>query len=109
MILSNIARVEAARSRLFEIMAQNDALIDEETGALKGKPNVNAALLARVFAVEAALQATIDAVQCFGGYGYMHDYPVEKRMRDARSLGVIFGSNPEIMNYINRTTEGKIL
>jgi len=91
------------------VMTQNDALIDEETGALKGKPNVNAALLARVFAVDAALQAAIDSVQCFGGYGYMHDYPVEKRMRDARSLGMLFGTNPEILTHINQSTEGNFL
>ena len=109
MILSNIARVDAARSRLWEVMTQNDALIDEETGALIGKPNVNAALLARVFAVDAALQAAIDSVQCFGGYGYMHDYPVEKRMRDARSLGMLFGTNPEILTHINQSTEGNFL
>lgn len=99
-ILSNRARIDAARSRLWHVMRQNDALIDPATGAICGKLDVNASLLARVFAVEAALQATIDAVQCHGGYGYMHDYPVEKRMRDARSLGVVFGANPEILTHI---------
>ncbi len=100
LILNNRARIDAARSRLWEIMAQNDAIIDPETGALKGKPDIRAALLARVFAIDAAQQATIDAVQCFGGYGYMHDYPVEKRMRDARSLGALFGTNPDLLTYI---------
>jgi len=100
MILSNRARVDAARSRLREVMKENDELIDPESGKLTGKPGIRASLLARVFAADAAMQAATDAVQCFGGYGYMHDYPVEKRMRDVRSLGVIFGTNPDIMTYL---------
>ena len=105
LILSNRARIDAARSRLLQVMTQNDELIDPETGAFTKPPDLNASVLARVFALDAAMQATTDAVQCFGGYGYMHDYPVEKRMRDARSLGVIFGANPDLLTYIKSSLE----
>ncbi len=100
MILSNSARIDAARSRLREVMKANDEIIDSESGRITGKLDVRASLLARVFASDAAMQATTDAIQCFGGYGYMHDYPVEKRFRDARSIGVTFGTNPDIMTYL---------
>lgn len=86
-------------------MAANDALINPTTGSLIGAPDVVNAVLARVFATDAALQAALDAVQCFGGYGYMHDYPVEKRMRDARSLGVLFGTAPELLTHIKHSLE----
>ncbi len=54
------------------------------------------ALLARLHATEAACAATTDAVQVFGGYGYMADYPVEKLMCDARQLALIGGSNSRL-------------
>ena len=40
--------------------------------------------MAKLFASEAAMRATIKAVQVFGGYGYTHDYPAERYMRDAK-------------------------
>lgn len=49
-----------------------------------GKPYVQEAAMAKLFASEAAMRATIQAVQVFGGYGYMREYPVERYMRDAK-------------------------
>jgi butyryl-CoA dehydrogenase len=39
------------------------------------------------------MEVTTDAVQVFGGYGYMKDYPVEKLMRDAKLLQIYEGTN----------------
>jgi butyryl-CoA dehydrogenase len=39
------------------------------------------------------MKVTTDAVQIFGGYGYMKDYPVEKRMRDAKITQIYEGTN----------------
>jgi alkylation response protein AidB-like acyl-CoA dehydrogenase len=39
--------------------------------------------MAKLFASDVAMSVTTDAVQIFGGYGYMREYPVEKMMRDA--------------------------
>lgn len=50
----------------------------------RGKPYVQEAAMAKLFASEAAMRATIQAVQIFGGYGYTREYPVERYMRDAK-------------------------
>jgi len=46
---------------------------------------------ARVLAGDCVARATIDAVQIFGGYGFVNDYPVEKLMRDARAFEALHG------------------
>ncbi len=51
------------------------------------------AAMAKVFASEAAMFVTTNAVQIFGGYGYMRDYPVEKLMRDAKAMELLEGAN----------------
>lgn len=49
-----------------------------------GKPYAQEAAMAKLFASEAAMRATIQAVQIFGGYGYTEEYPVSRFMRDAK-------------------------
>ena len=39
------------------------------------------------------MKVTTDAVQIFGGYGYMKEYPVEKLMRDAKIFQIFEGTN----------------
>ncbi len=57
-----------------------------------GAPDAaDAASRARVLAGDAVTRATIDAVQIFGGYGFVTDYPVEKLMRDARAFEALYG------------------
>jgi alkylation response protein AidB-like acyl-CoA dehydrogenase len=46
------------------------------------------------------MKVTTDAVQIFGGYGYMKDYPVEKMMRDAKVTQIYEGSNQIQRNVI---------
>jgi alkylation response protein AidB-like acyl-CoA dehydrogenase len=46
---------------------------------------------ARVHAGDAVTRATIDAVQIYGGYGFVNDFPVEKLMRDARAFEALLG------------------
>ena len=48
---------------------------------------------AKAFAADLAMRVTTDAVQIFGGYGYMKDYPVEKLMRDAKLLQIYEGTS----------------
>jgi acyl-CoA dehydrogenase len=57
----------------------------------RGEEGYVEALRAHDQASEVAVQVTSDAVQVLGGHGYLHDHPVEKWMRDARTLGVIDG------------------
>ena len=49
--------------------------------------------IAKCFATDAAMKASIDAVQIFGGNGYTKDYPVEKLMRDAKLMQIYEGTN----------------
>jgi alkylation response protein AidB-like acyl-CoA dehydrogenase len=50
-----------------------------------------ATAMAKLAAAECAMYVTTEAVQVFGGYGYMRDYPVEKLMRDAKATQIIHG------------------
>jgi acyl-CoA dehydrogenase len=54
---------------------------------------------AKLFGSEACMKITTDAVQIFGGYGYMKDYPVEKLMRDAKLLQ-IYGGTSQIQHVV---------
>ena len=49
--------------------------------------------LAKCFATDIAMRVTTDAVQVFGGYGYMKDLPLEKYMRDAKLMQIYEGTN----------------
>ena len=55
------------------------------------KAATDTASRARVIAGDCVARATIDAVQIFGGYGFVNDYPVEKLMRDARAFEAVLG------------------
>lgn len=71
-------RTEAARALLQRATAEQDRRITA---------------MAKVFASETAMWVTTQAVQVFGGYGYMRDYPVEKLMRDAKAMEMLEGAN----------------
>jgi acyl-CoA dehydrogenase len=58
-----------------------------------GKPNVKEAAIAKAFAADMCMKATVDAVQVFGGYGYSAEYPVEKLMRDAKIYQIYEGTS----------------
>lgn len=49
--------------------------------------------IAKLFATDMCMRVTTDAVQIFGGYGYMTEFPVEKYMRDAKLLQIYEGTN----------------
>ncbi len=51
-------------------------------------------MLAKAFCTDAALEIILDAIQIHGGYGYMHEYGLEKIMRDIKVLQLLGGSNP---------------
>src|SRR6185312_6864264 len=49
--------------------------------------------MAKRFAADTAMKVTTDAVQVFGGYGYMKEFPVEKLMRDAKLYQIYEGTS----------------
>ncbi len=75
--------VEAARL----LTLKSAWLIDQ------GRRNTKESSFAKAFAADLAMRVTTDAVQIFGGYGYMKDYPVEKLMRDAKLLQIYEGTS----------------
>jgi acyl-CoA dehydrogenase len=58
---------------------------------------------AKAFGADSAMQSAIDAVQVFGGNGYVRDYPVEKLMRDAKLLQIYEGTSQIQRIVIART------
>lgn len=58
-----------------------------------GQPNAKAAAFAKAFCADAAMKITVDAVQVFGGYGFMKEYPVEKLMRDVKVFQIYEGTS----------------
>ena len=58
-----------------------------------GSPDSIVSSYAKAHGADAAMRATTDAVQIFGGYGYTKDYPVEKLMRDAKLLQIYEGTS----------------
>jgi acyl-CoA dehydrogenase len=75
--------IEAARLLTY----QSAWLID------RGKRSTKESSFAKAFAADLAMRVATDAVQIFGGYGYMRDYPVEKLMRDAKLLQIYEGTS----------------
>ena len=51
------------------------------------------AAMAKCFATDTAMEVATDAVQVFGGYGFMEDYPIAKFFRDAKILQIYEGTN----------------
>lgn len=82
-IADSATAIEAARGLVYAAAR----LFDE------GKRNTKLASMAKVFASDAAMKITTDAIQVFGGYGYMQDYPVERMFRDAKLTQIFEGAN----------------
>ena len=88
--------VEAARALIYATSRYIDR-------APKDRPTMYSAM-AKLFASDVAVRVTVDALQVFGGYGYMRDYPIEKYMRDAKITQIYEGTN-----QIQREEISKIL
>lgn len=51
---------------------------------IKGLPMTKEAAMAKYYASEVSVEVSTDAVQIFGGYGYIKDFPAEKYYRDSK-------------------------
>lgn len=67
-----------------------------------GVVNPRLAAYAKAFAADTATKAAIDAVQVFGGYGFMKEYPVEKLLRDVKIFQIYEGTSEIQRNIIVR-------
>ncbi|OPY06612.1 MAG: Acyl-CoA dehydrogenase [Syntrophaceae bacterium PtaB.Bin095] len=78
--------VEAARGLVYRVAC----LIDDDPNSTD-IPKF--ASMAKWIASDTAMKVTTDAVQIFGGYGYIREYPVERMMRDAKITQIYKGTN----------------
>ena len=83
MIADMATDIEAARLLTW----QSAVLLDQ------GARNTIQSSHAKRFAADAAMRITTDAVQVYGGYGFMKEYPVEKLMRDAKIMQLYEGTS----------------
>jgi acyl-CoA dehydrogenase len=83
MIADMATKIEASRLLVW----QSAVLLDQ------GKRNTLAASHAKRFAADTAMEVTVDAVQVYGGYGFIKEYPVEKLMRDAKIMQLYEGTS----------------
>jgi alkylation response protein AidB-like acyl-CoA dehydrogenase len=99
-LLADMAmQVEAAR-----------ALIYATSRHIDGNPRDRSTMysaMSKCFASDVAMRVTTDAVQVFGGSGYMRDYPIEKFMRDAKITQIYEGTNQIQREEISRILIGE--
>ena len=74
----------------------------------KGKPNGKESAMAKCLGSDVAMRNALEALQIFGGYGYMKDYPIEKLVRDAKLLQIYEGTNEIQRLVISRDVIGPI-
>ena len=83
LIADMVTKVDAARLLVWQSAVQLD----------QGQRNTLVSSEAKRFAADSAMEITIDAVQVYGGYGFIKEYPVEKLMRDAKIMQLYEGTS----------------
>jgi acyl-CoA dehydrogenase len=83
MIADMATKVEASRLLVWESAVMLD----------QGLRNSRVSSMAKRFAADSAMEITTDAVQVYGGYGFIKEYPVEKLMRDAKIMQLYEGTS----------------
>jgi acyl-CoA dehydrogenase len=83
MIADMATKVEASR-----LLVWNSAFLLDQ-----GIRNSRVSSMAKRFAADSAMEVTTDAVQVYGGYGFIKEYPVEKLMRDAKIMQLYEGTS----------------
>ncbi|HEX5909433.1 MAG TPA: acyl-CoA dehydrogenase family protein, partial [Thermoleophilaceae bacterium] len=78
----------ATKVHLSRIATWNSAVLLDQ-----GKRNTLESSHAKRFAADSAMEVTTDAVQVYGGYGFIKEYPVEKLMRDAKIMQLYEGTS----------------
>ncbi len=83
MLADMATQIEAARHLIYTAARAADA----------GAKNTKLSAMCKLMATDVAMKVTTDAVQLFGGYGFVKDYPIEKYMRDAKITQIYEGTN----------------
>ena len=95
---------EAVVRKLVECRRQSEAARHLTWHAARladlGQDGVDAALQARLLAVDAMVTAADEAIQIHGGYGYTVEYHVERHYRDGKTLEVLDGGASDLLNRL---------
>ena len=91
MVADMATQVEAARALVYAVARYIDS---------NPRDTSKVSAMSKVFPSDVAMKVVVDALQIFGGYGYMREYPVEKMMRDAKILQIYEGTNQIQRNVI---------
>jgi len=91
MLADMATEIEAARALLYATAKTIDA---------GEKKFAKESAMSKLFCSDVAMKVTVDALQVMGGYGYMREYPMEKRMRDAKITQIYEGTNQIQRNEI---------
>jgi butyryl-CoA dehydrogenase len=91
MLADMATEVEAARALVYATARMIDAGV---------KDVAKASAMSKMYASDVAMKVAVDALQIFGGYGYMRDYPIEKYVRDAKITQIYEGTNQVQRNII---------
>lgn len=91
MLADMATQVEAARALLYATARTIDA---------GEKKFAKESAMSKLYCSDVAMKVTVDALQVMGGYGYMREYPMEKRMRDAKITQIYEGTNQIQRNEI---------
>lgn len=91
MLADMATNIEAARALVYHAAKVIDS----------GEKNVTRlSSMSKIFASDMAMKVTTDAIQIFGGYGFMKEYPVEKMMRDVKITQIYEGTNQILRNVV---------
>ncbi len=93
MLADMATQVSASRALVLEAARRKD----------RGLPFSVEAAKAKLMATDTAMRVTTDAVQVFGGYGYVEDFPVERYLREAKVLQIVEGTNQVQRMVIGRS------
>ena len=106
-----IAKFQGVAFKIADMATRVEAaeLLTRQAGDLKdaGERVTKESAMAKYYASEAAVSVSDDAVQVFGGYGYIKDYPVEKYYRDAKLCTIGEGTSEIQKLVISRQLFGK--
>ncbi|MDI6777251.1 MAG: acyl-CoA dehydrogenase family protein, partial [Syntrophales bacterium] len=102
MLADMAMEIEAAKSLIYRtayLMDTNGASFNEIESLV---------CMSKCYAADVGMKVTTDAVQIMGGYGYTKDFPIERRMRDAKSVQIYDGSNQIQRVVIARNMIGRL-
>ena len=95
-----LIQLKLANMEIARVNVQNMVFRAIEMGRDGKQPSLAEASAVKVYSSQAATEVAMEAVQLFGGNGYMSEYPVEQLARDAKSLMIYAGANEVQITHV---------